>query len=108
MSTPSAPPLRGETVVLRPAAEADADRLTEILQHPGVAAWWHGYDQARVRREMTGPGREEDGTVVFAVEAGGRVIGLIQYAEEDEPDYRHAAIDVSLHPDWHGRGLGAD
>ena len=22
--------------------------------------------------------------------------------------YRHAGIDLSLHPDWHGRGLGAD
>jgi aminoglycoside 6'-N-acetyltransferase len=35
------------------------------------------------------------------------VIGLIQYWEENESDYRHAAIDIFLHPDWHGRGLGA-
>jgi aminoglycoside 6'-N-acetyltransferase len=36
------------------------------------------------------------------------VIGLIQYWEEPDPDYRHAAIDLFLHPDWHGRGLGTD
>jgi aminoglycoside 6'-N-acetyltransferase len=36
------------------------------------------------------------------------VVGLIQYAEENEPDYRHAGIDIFLDPAWHGRGLGAD
>ena len=46
--------------------------------------------------------------MVFAVEADGQVIGLIQYVEEDDPEYRSAAIDISLHPDWHHRGLGAD
>jgi aminoglycoside 6'-N-acetyltransferase len=50
----------------------------------------------------------DDGTVTFAVEADGQVIGLVQYGEEDDPDYRHASIDISLHPTWHGRGLGAD
>jgi hypothetical protein len=31
--------------------------------------------------------------VVFAVEADGQVIGLIQYLEENTPDYRSAGID---------------
>jgi aminoglycoside 6'-N-acetyltransferase len=48
----------------------------------------------------------DDDTVTFAVEAEGQVIGLIQYWEENEPEYRHAAIDIFLHPDRHGRGLG--
>ena len=38
--------------------------------------------------------------------AEGEVAGLIQYYEEDDPDYRHAGMDIALHPDWHGRGLG--
>ena len=46
--------------------------------------------------------------MAFAVEADGQVIGLVQYWEENEPDYRHAAIDLFLDPAWHGRGLGAD
>ena len=33
---------------------------------------------------------------------------MIQYAEENEPDYRHAGIDVFLDPAVHGRGLGLD
>ena len=36
------------------------------------------------------------------------MIGLIQYTEENEPDYRHAGIDIFMHPAWHGRGLGSD
>jgi aminoglycoside 6'-N-acetyltransferase len=105
MTTPEPVELRGGQVRLRPVAGGDAARLTEIVTHPGVAAWWPGYDLDRVRRELVAP---DDGTVTFAVEADGQVIGLVQYLEEQEPDYRHASIDVFLHPDWHGRGLGAD
>jgi aminoglycoside 6'-N-acetyltransferase len=67
----------------------------------------HGgrYDRDRVRRELVDP---DDGTVTFAIQADGQAIGLIQYWEEPDPDYRHAALDLFLHPDWHGRGLGAD
>ena len=105
MTTPAAVPLRGRLVCLRPPIPADAERLAEILAHPAVARWWHGYDLERVRRELIDP---DDGTVAFAVEADGQVIGLVQYWEENEPDYRHAALDVFLDPAWHGRGLGAD
>lgn len=33
---------------------------------------------------------------------------MVQYGEEDEPDYRHASIDIFLDPEVHGRGLGRD
>jgi aminoglycoside 6'-N-acetyltransferase len=95
VAQPAVPVLRGELVTLRPVQPRDAARLAEILTHPGVAEWWPGYDLARVEQEITG-------------EADGQVIGLVQYAEENDPDYRHAGVDVTLHPDWHGRGLGAD
>lgn len=36
------------------------------------------------------------------------MIGLIQFAEEDDPDYRHASIDLYLEPDQHGQGLGEE
>ncbi len=99
------PSLHGDVVRLRPVSQDDAPRLTEILAQPAVAEWWGHHDLERVRTEVIAPG---DATVVFAVEADGQVIGLIQYLEENEPDYRHAGIDISLHPDWHHRGLGAD
>lgn len=99
------PTLRGEVVTLRPVSIDDAPRLAAILDHPVVAEWWGHHDVHRVSAEVIAP---DDGTVVFAVEADGEVIGLIQYLEENTPDYRHAGIDISLHPDWHSRGLGAD
>jgi aminoglycoside 6'-N-acetyltransferase len=105
MTTAKAVSLHGEVVHLRPVTTNDAVGLTQILTHPEVARWWGRWDLDRVRAEVIEP---DDGTVMFAVEADGQVIGLIQYAEEDDPDYRHASIDISLHPTWHGRGVGAD
>jgi aminoglycoside 6'-N-acetyltransferase len=92
-------------VVLRQAGNEDAERLAEILATPEVAKWWGPYDLERVRAEMAVPFGDE---LTFVVELDGVVIGLIQQWEEHEPQYRHAGIDISLHPDWHGRGLGTD
>ncbi|MEA2583189.1 MAG: aminoglycoside 6-N-acetyltransferase [Thermomicrobiales bacterium] len=105
MTMPNAGTLRGDSISLRPTAASDAERLTEILTHPGVAEWWGQWDLGRVELELIAPA---DDTVTFAIEVDGQVIGLIQYAEEDEPDYRHAGIDIFLDPAWHGRGLGTD
>ena len=38
--------------------------------------------------------------------AGGEVVGLIIYREEHDPDHRHAGVDLALHPDHQGQGLG--
>lgn len=46
--------------------------------------------------------------VRFVIETGSEVAGLIQYSEENEPDYRHAAIDLFLATEWQGRGIGPD
>jgi aminoglycoside 6'-N-acetyltransferase len=105
MVAPQPRSLYGQAVRLRPTTTHDAARLAEILSHPDVAQWWGRFDLDRVQQELVDP---DDGTVPFAVEADGQVIGLIQYWEENEPDYRHAAIDIFLHPDWQGRGLGAE
>jgi aminoglycoside 6'-N-acetyltransferase len=105
MATPQPGSLHGQAVRLRPVTTDDAARLTEILTNPEVARWWGRFDLDRVQHELVAP---DDGTVTFAVEADRQLIGLIQYLDEPEPDYRHAAIDIFLHPAWHGRGLGAD
>ncbi len=44
----------------------------------------------------------------LAVVYEGRVVGMIQWAEEDDPQYRHANIDIYLDPAIHGMGLGTD
>jgi aminoglycoside 6'-N-acetyltransferase len=101
----SAPVLHGTQVTLRPVGPDDVERLAEILAEPEVSRWWPYYDAERVRRDLL----EAQDTTVFVIDADdAEVVGSIQYVEEPAPDYRHATIDVFLHPDWHGKGLGTD
>jgi aminoglycoside 6'-N-acetyltransferase len=101
------PTLEGDVVQLRPVTAADAPRLTEILGETAVAEWWGRWDLERVQTELI-TRHDGDATVVLAIEADEQVIGLIQYLEEEDPEYHSAGIDISLHPGWHHRGLGAD
>jgi aminoglycoside 6'-N-acetyltransferase len=97
--------LRGRLVTLRPATEADIPELARIRAAPEVARWWRGGDDmaAAVAEDLA-----EEGTETFVVEHDGRVAGAIQWHAEDEPDYRHAGIDIYLDPELHSRGLGTD
>jgi len=86
---------------LRPTAVEHVPAFLEILGHAEIAKWWGGYDLERVRRELLGPQG-------YAIELAGDVVGLIIYREETDPDHRHAAMDLAVHPDHHGQGLGSD
>jgi aminoglycoside 6'-N-acetyltransferase len=97
--------LRGARVVLRPLAEEDAPRLVELGADSSVARWWPGLTDAHVRAKARG---EEEGVTAFAVVVDGEAAGIIQFYEEDDPEYRHAGIDVFLGAPWQGRGLGTD
>ena len=45
----------------------------------------------------------------YVIEADdGEVVGWIQWQAEEEPDYRHASIDIYVDPAHHGRGVGTD
>ena len=50
----------------------------------------------------------QDEIAVWAIEADGAVVGLIQADEETEPQYRHASIDIVLASGGQDRGLGSD
>jgi aminoglycoside 6'-N-acetyltransferase len=96
--------LEGALVTLRPLAATDRDRMREILAQPSVAVRWLG------TRGLYGTLDDLFGDDVhgFAILVGDDVIGTVQYGEEDEPDYRHASIDIFLDERFHGRGLGTD
>jgi aminoglycoside 6'-N-acetyltransferase len=96
--------LRGERLLLRPITEADVAAIAAMLAEPEVARWWGDYDADRVRREYLGDPSPE----TFAIEVEGTVAGLVLVAEENDPDYRHAGLDISLATAHQNRGLGRE
>ena len=97
--------LEGAHVRLRPTTASDIPELARIRATPEVLRWWRGGDDmtAAVAEDLA-----EEGTETFVIEHDVRVAGAIQWSAEDEPDYRHAGIDIYLDPALHGRGLGTD
>jgi aminoglycoside 6'-N-acetyltransferase len=96
--------LQGDQVTLRTMEAGDLDALVELFAEPEVARWWPGENLPRLQARLT----DDDEGVGLVIEVDGRMIGFVQYFEEDDPDYRHASIDIVLHPDWCDRGLGTD
>lgn len=96
--------LRGRKIVLRPLRTEDVERVAEIQAQPGVARWWGPPSKAELRRQADG----SDDDKALAIEKEGEVVGLIQYHEENEPDFRHAGIDIFLAGRAQGHGLGSD
>ncbi|WP_326955251.1 GNAT family N-acetyltransferase [Amycolatopsis sp. NBC_01286] len=97
------PIIHGARVLLRTISAKDRARVSEILATPEVARWW-----GDAAHEVDGLYEVEAGYTSYVIELDGLVVGIIQSCEELEPQYRHAGIDISLHPDFHGRGLGTD
>jgi aminoglycoside 6'-N-acetyltransferase len=87
-------------LTLRPLVEGDAGELRRIHRTPEVARWWE-------EPEEDFPWEEPEATRL-TIEVDGAVAGMIQFAEETEPRYRHAGIDLFLDPALHGRGFGSE
>lgn len=96
--------LRGERVILRSLRVEDAPRLAELAADPEVARWWPDLSEPELVEKAEGQG---DATG-FAIVLDNELIGLVQYHEELDPDYRHAGIDLFLGTPYQGRGLGTD
>ena len=96
--------LHGESVVLRPLRAEDVPRLVEIGRQPEVARWWTSVTSEKLTAKAAGL----DDATGLAVLADGDLVGMIQYHEEDDPEYRSAGIDIFLSSEVHGRGLGTD
>jgi aminoglycoside 6'-N-acetyltransferase len=90
----------GEHVQMRPIEAEDVPELKRIHLTPEVTAFWG-------KLEDHFPDDDPEATR-FTIRHEGRVAGLVQYGEENEPDYRHAWIDIYVDPALHGRGVGTD
>jgi aminoglycoside 6'-N-acetyltransferase len=91
----SLPVLRAERLALRPLGDDDIDALLEIVD---ASEWWGRADEDDLRC---------DG-MAFTIEVDGRVAGWLGVSEENEPDYRFAALDITLAPAHQDRGLGPE
>jgi aminoglycoside 6'-N-acetyltransferase len=102
---PPAPPadIPGERLVLRRLSPSDRPRLRDILAEPGVARWWAPRGPDGAADDLY-----DEGDIVYAIEVDGTVVGAIQFGEENEPDYRHASLDIFLDTAHQGRGFGRD
>ena len=87
-------------VAIRPLAAGDEEELLRIHRTPEVAYWWD--------EPCDGFPWDEPESTRFTVLVDGRVAGMIQYWEESEPKYRHAAIDLFIDPALHGKGVGTE
>ncbi|MEU4098381.1 GNAT family protein [Streptomyces sp. NPDC026673] len=97
--------LHGTLVVLQPTTTEDIPALAAIRGTPEVHARWNGGDdlKADVATDLDDPG-----TACSTVLHQQRIVGMIQWYSEEDPDYRHAGIDLFLDPAAHGKGLGTD
>jgi aminoglycoside 6'-N-acetyltransferase len=89
--------LEGERVRLREITDQDVRALRTIAVSEEVSRWWgppserFPFDDADAHR--------------FVIVFDDEVVGLIQYGEEPEPEYRHAWIDIFVAPELQGRGI---
>ena len=91
--------LEGERVRLREIEAQDVPALRAIAASEEVSRWWGPTDERFPFDDDVQP---------FTIVVDGEVVGLIQFSEEKEPDYRHASVDVLVEPRMHGQGIGTD
>jgi len=90
-------------VVLRPVEPDDVAELVRIRRTSEVHHRWGDVDSDLA----AGWPFDDPETICFVVLLEGRVVGLIQYKEENEPRYRHAGIDIFLDPTCTDAATGA-
>ena len=93
--------LRGPRVLLRATTPDDAARLLPIRNEPEVVRWWSDLEPGEMDEFVA----DEHS---FAIEVDGEVVGAVQFAEEADPMYRHANIDLYLTAARRGQGIGPE
>jgi aminoglycoside 6'-N-acetyltransferase len=97
-------PVAGELTVVRPAGEADLERLAAWHADPDVARFWDGetFTVDELRRRLARPDVD-----AWIVEADGEPVGYLQSWWE-AGDERRGGLDGFLAPSARGRGLMPD
>jgi aminoglycoside 6'-N-acetyltransferase len=98
----SAKEVPGEGLVLRRVGKGDLADVLHIFQDPTVERWWGKYDEKKVSESY----EDDEETIAYLITVEGVVAGLIQYAEEEDPQYKHASIDIAIFERYQRQGLG--
>ncbi len=98
---PAAVELAGDRVGLKTTTIEDADALRAIRRAPEITRWWD-------ELEAGFPMDLESGLTRLTIRAGSEIVGMIQFAEEPDPKYRSASLDLFVAPGFQGRGLGTE
>jgi aminoglycoside 6'-N-acetyltransferase len=88
-------------VLLTPLAASDAPALRAIRADPAVEQWWD-------ELEPDFPIDDEPESTRLTIHHEGEIAGMVQFAEELEPKYRSASIDIFVAPGHQGRGVGTE
>ena len=97
--------LSGSRVRLRPLVESDRAAIVAIRSTDEVRRRWRGDD---LEAEFTEDLADDDAHRFTIEDHDGRIVGLIQFGEEEDPDYRHASIDIYIDPSVHRQGFATD
>ena len=92
-------------MLLRTTRPEDRAALVAIRSTPEVRRRWRGQD---LGAEFDADFDDDDVHRFTILDPSGRIVGLIQYGEEDDPEYRHASVDIYIDPALHRQGLATD
>ncbi|HYM57276.1 MAG TPA: GNAT family protein [Solirubrobacteraceae bacterium] len=95
------PELTGRRVMLREVQAGDADALRAIHRTPAVSAWWGLPDPGF-------PFDDDPRSIRMTILLDEAIVGLVQFSEEHEPDFRHAWLDIFVDPARHRQGIATD
>ena len=99
------PELVGERVRLRPGTRADIEAVHRVRCDPTVVRWWNAADLAETTESIL---NEEENTYFFVIDTDVGIAGGIQFFEEPDDQFHHAAVDIFLGAEFQGRGLGRE
>jgi len=95
----------GEHVRLRPVVGADKTELVAIRATENVRRRWRGDDLESEFDDSL----EDNEVVRLAIEAPvGVTVGMIQFEENEDQEYRHVALDIYVDPTFQRRGYASD
>lgn len=99
------PELVGERMRLRPGGRADIEAVHRVRCDPTVVRWWNAADLAETTESVL---NKEENTYFFVIDTDVGIAGGIQFYEEPDAQFHHAAIDIFLGSEFQGRGLGRE